>query len=208
MLSILTCQLSSIGSKTLGQGSRNLLSAAIGVRPQFRVSLRRVYELVTPVLKYPAVHRQKAWLHFSPPTLVERYHQLLPHEISCMGLLVHFAFLYRTPPPPPPNSPNRDWYLMMSQSCLATWVSIAFSPFLPPSLFLMLQFIWAVYLGITNYRVGAALISSMVWCFITIICTAVSGKIQINNSHVKFCLWVVLLSIWFLFLGLLLDKMF
>lgn len=123
MLSILTCQLSSIGSKTLGQGSRNLLSAAIGVRPQFRVSLRRVYELVTPVLKYPAVHRQKAWLHFSPPTLVERYHQLLPHEISCMGLLVHFAFLYRTPPPPPPKFP-KPWLVFDDEPKLLGHMSV------------------------------------------------------------------------------------
>lgn len=77
-----------------GQGSQNLLSTALRVRPQFRVSLCRVYELVTPVLKYPVVHGQKVWLRFSPPTLIKRYHQLLPQQISCVGLLIYFNGIF------------------------------------------------------------------------------------------------------------------
>lgn len=87
----------------LGQGSQNLFSAAIRIRPKFRVSLHGMNNVVTPVLKYPVVHTLTCvWLHFSPPTLVGSYHQFLPHAISCSCPLT--VFLYRNPlkfPEPP-----------------------------------------------------------------------------------------------------------
>ena len=122
----------------LGQGSGNLLGAAVGVRPWLWVSLRRVYELGTPVLKDPVVHRQKVWLLCSPPTLRERSHQLLLHGTSCVGLLVPFDCIFVQENPP--NSPNRSEPKLLDHT--------SFSPFLPPllccsSCSLCEQFTWA-----------------------------------------------------------------
>lgn len=73
------------------------------------------------------------------------------------------------------------------------------APLCSPSPSLPLPFRGAAHLGVTNYRVGAALISSVVWCFLTISCVAVSGKIQVNNTRLNFCCWVVWLRmrLWF-----------
>lgn len=82
----------------LGQGSWKLLSAAIRIRPKFRVSLHGVNDLVTSVLKYPVVHRQKVWLHFSPPTLVGGVSSVPPTQNQLHGAAVLGCVFVQEPP--------------------------------------------------------------------------------------------------------------
>lgn len=143
---ILTCPLSSVGCNTWGREAEwNLFSAAIRIRPKFRVSLHRMNSLVTPVLKYPVVQRQKCG--FISPLLLwwEGIINSSHTKSAARGCLCTLTvFLCRNPL----QFPEPRWDFMISQSCSSTRISIFFSPFLPPSLFLILQFIWAIYLGI------------------------------------------------------------
>lgn len=157
-----------------GQGSPDLHGAAVGVSPQFRVSLCRAYEPVAPVCEDPVARGQKTWLCFSPPTLAERYHQLLPREISCVGLLLHFdcVFIQESPHEFP-----RARLVFRDEPKPLEHRSLRGFPGVPDP---------ARHLGMTNCRVGCA--GGPAGRFVPVSCTAALGKPQINNPQVKFCL--------------------
>lgn len=129
MLSILTCQLSSVGSKTWVREVETYLAQPWGSDrgfgcPRARWTswwlLSRTIQLCT----------DKKFVFIAPLLLSQQGIISSSHTKSaawgCSCALT--ALLYRKTPQ---NSPNCDWDFRMSQSCSTTGVSITFSPFLP-----------------------------------------------------------------------------
>lgn len=176
-----------------------------------RAGLAGVRQAVTPAWKHPTVCRQSLTSLLPLPPPRERYHQCLPRqfssESSCVGLLLaSHCLVVRMGGKN--NSPTVIEALWWTKAPGLDEFQSLVVPLCSPSPSLPLLFRGAAHLGVTNYRVGAVLISSVLWCFLTISCVAVSGKIQVNNTRVNFRCWVVWLWMRLWFLVPFLDKVF
>lgn len=194
ILNILTCSLSSVGCKTRGREAETCLVQPLGSDPNIGCSCTEwmIWWLLSWSIQ---LYTDKSVASFLPSYSGGKVSSVPPtrnqlHD-AAHALWLHFCTGTLS------NSPSHDWYFMISQSCCLHEFQSLSLPFCPHHSFwscsLYEQFTW---LFITNYRVGAVLISSIVWCFVPVICAA-SGKIQLNTPHVRFCLQVVQLSIWF-----------